>query len=156
MNIKHYNWYQSGQGRKIHTNRVRDEKSKKKWFLKHCVLTADSESTQKFMHNRTISSSGGAFCVELWLNKGRVLFVVFLVKISISKVDKQKLWFLNIVFWQQIRNLRKNSCITAPLARLEVLSASSYGWTKVEIECWSQCRILRVFKKDAPWSADHF
>ena len=62
------------------------------------------------------------------------------------KVGKQKLLFLNIVFWAQIRNLRKISLGSAPVARLEVLSASSYGWTKVGIEFRSQCRVFRLWK----------
>ena len=62
---------------------------------------------------------------------------------SIFQSRWQKLWLLIIVFWLQIRNLCKISLRTAPVARLEVLSASSYGWSKVKIECRSQCRIFR-------------
>ena len=50
--------------------------------------------------------------------------------------------FLNITFWHQIQNLRKNSFRSAPIAPPEVLCASSYGSSKVKLECWSQCKVL--------------
>ena len=49
---------------------------------------------------------------------------------------------LKTVFWQRIRNLRKNSCRSVPWVYSEVLSESSYGWTKVKLEFWSQCKVL--------------
>ena len=49
---------------------------------------------------------------------------------------------LQITFWQRNRNLRKISFRSALIARLEVLSASSYGQSKVKIEFWSQCKVL--------------
>ena len=51
-------------------------------------------------------------------------------------------WSLKTVFWQRIRNLRKISCRSVPWVYSEVLSASSYGWTKVKLEFWSQCKVL--------------
>ena len=50
---------------------------------------------------------------------------------------------LKITFWQQIQNLREICCRLAPELGPEVLSASSYGCTKVWIEFWSQCLIFR-------------
>ena len=61
-----------------------------------------------------------------------------------------KICFFNITFWHQIHNLRKNSFRSAPIAPLEVLCASSYGSSKVEIEnyvlimtFWHQIQNLR-------------
>ena len=61
-----------------------------------------------------------------------------------------KICFLNITFWHQIHNLRKNSFRSAPIAPLEVLCASSYGSSKVEVEqyfliitFWHQIQNLR-------------
>ena len=58
--------------------------------------------------------------------------------------------FFNITFWPQIHNLRKISLRSAPIAPLEVLCASSYGSSKVEIEnyvlimtFWHQIQNLR-------------
>ena len=49
---------------------------------------------------------------------------------------------LKTVFWQRIRNLRKISCRSVPWVYSEMLSTSSYGWTKVKLEFWSQCKVL--------------
>ena len=49
---------------------------------------------------------------------------------------------LKMLFWQRIRNLRKISCRSVPWVYSEVLSASSYGWTKVKLEFRSQCKVL--------------